>query len=90
MAKPIEATPTLRGKEAEEFVRKMKTAEKLNLTEKEMKIIKNMIFMEDNKTPRCLVCGKAMHNVKDKRTGKMSKYLWRCECMPPNMILSVG
>jgi len=86
----IEATPTLKGKDAEEFIMNMIKRSKGRPTKKDMEIFRRIMFMPDGKTPRCHHCGNAMHNVEDSRTGKLSKYLWRCECMPPDIILSVG
>lgn len=39
---------------------------------------------------RCLSCGRKMFNVKDSMTGKISKYLWRCRCMPSDLVMSKG
>jgi hypothetical protein len=36
----------------------------------------------------CLNCGKKMKNVKDKKTGKINKHLWKCGCR--NLIISKG
>jgi len=90
MTRIIKATPTLKGKEAVEFIKNLRITEGRKPTKKEMEIFEAIMLMPDKKTPRCHKCGKAMHNVKDQTTGKISKYLWRCKCMPPNIILSVG
>lgn len=42
MAKPIRATPTLRGKEADEFLRKMHEREKAPITEKDRELAKRL------------------------------------------------
>ena len=39
---------------------------------------------------RCMNCGKKMYNVKDKRTGKIDKYQWKCSCFPKEIVLSKG
>lgn len=38
----------------------------------------------------CYRCGKKMKMQIDPITKKKSKYIWRCECMPKNVILSLG
>lgn len=48
------------------------------------------INSKDLIVPKCLVCGKLMYIVKDSMTKTYTGYLWRCECMPKNIILSVG
>lgn len=59
--------------------------------EEMLKEMRKKIFTKDGK-PKCFYCGKPMKNAKDSITGKMSKYLWKCDCpsYPKNMILSVG
>ena len=42
MAKPIRATPTLRGKEADEFLRKMHERENAPITEKTIELAKRL------------------------------------------------
>ena len=42
MAKPIRATPTLRGKDAVEFLRKMRIEETRPITEKDLKLAKRL------------------------------------------------
>jgi hypothetical protein len=42
MAKPIRATPTLEGKEADEFIRKMLIVEKSKITAQQKKIIQRI------------------------------------------------
>jgi hypothetical protein len=90
MAKHIEATPILRGKEASEFIRKMALKEHSKITKKEKEMFASIMFMEDGETPRCPHCGDAMTNVRIK--GKPNRYLWRCKChdFPKGIILSVG
>ena len=39
---------------------------------------------------KCLVCGKEMKMVKDSRTGKLSKYIWHCDCMPKHLNLMIA
>ncbi|MCR4307819.1 MAG: hypothetical protein NUV80_04600 [Candidatus Berkelbacteria bacterium] len=39
---------------------------------------------------KCLNCGKEMVPVKDKMTGTITGYLWRCECMPVGVEVSIG
>jgi len=90
MAKPIEATPTLTGKDAERFIKNMIKNQTGKPTKRDMEIFKAIMFMSDGKTPKCHRCGKAMKNQIDSITGKLSKYEWRCECMPKGIILSVG
>lgn len=50
------------------------------LTRKEMR---QMMFMPDNKTPRCQFCGHAMHNYVAKTgkfKGQFQHYSWVCDC----------
>lgn len=50
MAKPIRATPTLRGKEAAEFLRKMREREQAPITKKTIELVKelkNLKFAHD-------------------------------------------
>ena len=91
MAKPIEATPALKGKEAEDFIRNMIKRQNGKPTEQDMEIFRRIMYMEDG-TPRCQHCGKPMFNVKDRTTGKISKYNWQCDCpdFPKHLILCVG
>ena len=42
MAKPIRATPALRGKEADEFLRKMHERETAPITEEDRKLAKRL------------------------------------------------
>lgn len=42
MAKPIRATPTLRGKDAAEFLRKMRIEETRPITEKDRELAKRI------------------------------------------------
>ncbi len=42
------------------------------------------------KNPKCLLCGKLIHEVYDKRAKAYTGYLWRCECMPKGMVISIG
>ncbi len=42
MAKPIRATPTLRGKEADEFLRKMRKRENAPIKKKAVKLVKEL------------------------------------------------
>lgn len=44
MAKPIRATPELRGEEAKNFVRKMIRAEKTKITKKEIELAKSIEY----------------------------------------------
>ena len=92
MSKMIEATPALKGKEAERFIRNMIKKGKGKPTKKEMEIFRKIMLMPGGKTPRCRYCGKAMKNTKDQTTGKPSKYLWKCGCkgFPKDMIMSIG
>ncbi len=39
---------------------------------------------------KCLTCGKEMYQVRDNKTNTYTGHLWRCDCMPKNMIISVG
>jgi hypothetical protein len=39
---------------------------------------------------RCMWCGRKMHNVKDSITGKISPYLWKCDCFSKNIVFSKG
>ena len=94
MAKPIEPTPVLSGSEAEKFLERMAKKERSKMTKKEMKIFRDIFFMDDGKTPRCHYCGKAMKNYVAKK-GKfkgVQKYSWVCDCpsFPKNIIISVG
>ena len=66
--------------------------EKFGKTKEEMK---EKMFMEDGKTPRCLYCGKAMKNwtpQKGKFKGQLQKYCWYCDCpnYPSGIVMSVG
>lgn len=38
----------------------------------------------------CRNCGKLMVNQVDSATGKLSPYIFHCECMPPEMMMAVG
>ncbi len=42
MAKPIRATPTLRGKEAAEFLRKMRMREQAPISKKTVELVKEL------------------------------------------------
>lgn len=42
MAKPIRATPTLRGRDAAEFLRKMREREKAPITKKTVELVKEL------------------------------------------------
>lgn len=95
MAKPIEATPTLRGEDARRFIMNMIKTEKRKITKKEKELFRSIMLMEDGKTPRCLYCSKAMKNYvakKGKFKGQVQKYSWVCDCpaFPKNMAISVG
>ena len=37
----------------------------------------------------CLNCGRKLKPVIDKKTNKISEYLFNCKCMP-NIIISIG
>jgi len=91
MAKPIEPTPALKGKEAEEFIRKMIIRAKGKPTEKDMEIFRKIMFMSDGK-PRCHHCGHVMFNVLDRTSGEISKHSWKCDCpdYPEHMIICIG
>ena len=39
---------------------------------------------------KCLNCGKLMKPVKDPIQKTYTGFLWRCNCMPKGVILSVG
>jgi hypothetical protein len=88
MASPIQATPILKGKEAEEFVKKMIERTEGKPTEKDIEIFRKIMFMRDGR-PRCHYCGRAMFNIKDRATGKMSEYIWKCDCkdFPKNIVI---
>jgi len=95
MAKPIEATPTLRGEDAKRFIRNMIKTEKRKITKKEKELFRAIMMMEDGVTPRCQYCYKAMKNytpTKGKFKGQVQKYSWVCDCptFPKNIVISVG
>jgi len=96
MSKPIEATPILKGKDAERFIRNMAKEGKRKPTKREMEIFRKIMFMEDMKTPKCHWCGKAMHNYTPKSgrfKGQLQKYSWVCDCKnfrKAGMVLSAG
>jgi len=48
MAKPIEATPTLRGKDAERLINNMKKTENREPTEKEKEMARKITEMVDD------------------------------------------
>lgn len=39
---------------------------------------------------KCFYCKKEMAQVFDTRAGKKTGYLWKCKCMPKNMVMSIG
>jgi len=39
--------------------------------------------------PKCLVCGKTMHEVLDKMNNEYTGFNWRCDCMPKNVVMSL-
>ena len=83
MAKPIEATPTLRGNNAARFIRNMVKKGRTKPTKKDMETFRKIMFMEDGKTPRCHLCGRVMHNYtpnSGKFKGQLQKYSWVCDC----------
>lgn len=90
-AKPIEATPALKGREAEEFIRDMARRTKGKPTKKDMEIFRKIMFMEYGR-PRCHHCGGAMRNAKDRTTGRISEYIWKCDCpdFPKDILLMIG
>jgi hypothetical protein len=85
-----DATPALKGKEAEEFIKKMIRTEKRKPNKREMEMFRRIMFMADGR-PRCHHCGRVMFNVKDRTTGKMSEYEWKCDCpdFPKNIVIGV-
>ena len=99
-AKPIEATPTLYGKDAERFIKKMVQTGKRKMTKKEHEIFEMMMFTDKylevdgkkHRKPRCHNCGKAMKPYKDKTAGKITGYSWYCDCSgyPKGIVLCVG
>lgn len=44
----------------------------------------------EKKKEICLNCGKEMESVADEMTGAVTGYLWRCECMPEGVEVSIG
>lgn len=38
----------------------------------------------------CKTCGKEMTEIFDEIAGKFTGYLWRCECMPEGLVVSIG
>lgn len=44
---------------------------------------------EPDPVPEC-PCGKDMYEVEDPVTKMYTGYLWRCDCMQDNWILSIG
>jgi hypothetical protein len=38
----------------------------------------------------CGSCGSPMREVADPITGQKNGYLWRCDCMPEDLVLTVG
>ena len=54
-------------------------------------VVKKIVKKVDKtEIPKCMNCGKPMVNVKDKTTGKISKYLWHCTCWRKDLTLSIG
>jgi transposase-like protein len=88
MATPIRATPALKGKEAEEFIKKMINRTEGKPTKKDMEMFRRIMFMDDGR-PRCHHCGRAMFNAEDRTTGKISEYAWKCDCpdFPKNIVI---
>ena len=96
MAKPIEATPTLKGKDAERFIRTMIREDKRKPTKRDMEIFRKIMFMPDGRTPRCHYCGRAMRNytpTSGKFKGKLQEHSWVCDCAKfksAGIVMSVG
>lgn len=96
-AKPIEATPTLYGKDAERFIKKMALESRRKITEADRKILRKMMFTDEYLTvgdkkfqiPRCHTCGKGMKPQVDRIAKKVTGYLWKCKCME-SFLMSVG
>jgi hypothetical protein len=44
------------------------------------------------KVPRCTYCGKGMKPAEDKIAGRITGYLWNCDCpkFPKNIVVSIG
>ena len=61
-------------KEIEDFIRQLLAQERAKWAEDLLK---------------CPNCGKKLKNVKDRKTGKISKYLFGCKCNP-NKVFSKG
>ncbi len=95
----------IRGKEAVKFLKRMErnNYKKPNKTDKlleeleelkEYKVLKNQIEELHNLNKRtgklhCPMCFKPMKMQIDSTTGKKSKYIWRCECMPKGLQLMI-
>ena len=96
MANPIEATPVLKGKDAERFIRNMIKKGNSKPTKKDIEILHKIISMEDGKTPRCIHCGQAMRNytpTKGKFKDQLQKHSWVCDCptfKKAGIVLCVG
>ncbi len=97
-AKPIEATPTLYGKEADRFLKKMAlTSARKKITEADRETLRKMMFTDEYLTvgdkkfqiPRCHTCGKGMKPQVDRIAKKVTGYLWQCPCMK-GFMMSVG
>jgi len=57
--------------------------------------IKEIVFMPDGSTPRCIFCGNAMTNwvpAGGRFEGMIQVHSWVCNCQkyPKNSVLSVG
>jgi hypothetical protein len=78
----------LKGKEAEEFIKNMIKRTEGKPTEKDMEMFRRIMQMDDGR-PRCHHCGRAMFNVMDRTTGKISKYNWQCDCkdFPKHLVI---
>jgi rRNA maturation endonuclease Nob1 len=50
---------------------------------------KCMVVFPKDTVRFCMSCGKKMKMQKDKN-GKLSKYIWKCSCMPRNITLMIG
>jgi len=62
---------------------------------KKNKDFKELMFMKDGKTPRCVHCGNAMKNytpAEGRFKGQLQEYSWICDCpdFPKNIVVSVG
>jgi hypothetical protein len=42
------------------------------------------------KAPNCLSCGKPMEPAIDTTQQKITGYIWKCECLPKNLRVSIG